>query len=87
MDFSGGEVRYMMYLMYFRDPSCDPDPNWGLIGVSVAQSKPRLPGAQSAAVLKTLVISIIYLSLNFFLFLTIFRTLCEYQKIILILNF
>lgn len=80
IDFSQGELRYMMYLLYFRLPRCAEDPKWEVIGVDTNVNTPELPvDAQTTAVLRTFIISIIYLALNFILFLTVFRTLCKFK--------
>lgn len=80
-DFTGGSFRHMMYLMYFRRPGCDK-PDWSLIGLGLVPAQVNLPDKQTSAVLRTLIVSIAYVSLNFFLFIAVFRTLGKnYLKI------
>lgn len=86
-DFRQNSLTYMLYLIYFRAGRCYNEVNWSILNgidrdISV---QPDMP-TETQVVLRTLIFSAFYLTLNILLVITCVLALCESLSIILITN-
>lgn len=79
-DFLVSDISHMMFLIYFRQPSKHPTIDWARLNVTAATVEVSAETTNPA--LRTFIISILYLSLNALLFISIFRTISEFLKLI-----
>lgn len=75
IDFSNTPLTYMLYIIYFRSPNRHPTIDWSVFDINSA----LIPAisSQTGAVLRTFIFAIIYLVLNFLLFISLFRIIGE----------
>lgn len=70
-DFRQSSVTYMLYLVYFRAGRCYSEVNWSVLdGINQDVALQPVMPAESSAVFRTLIFSVIYLTLNVFLVIT-----------------
>ena len=79
-DFTVSDISYMMFLIYFRLPDKHPEINWAKLNVTA--DTVEVSAESTDPTLRTFIISILYLSLNALLFISIFRTISKFLKLI-----
>lgn len=77
-DFRQNSVTYMLYLIYFRAGRCYDEVQWNILdGINQEIAVQPVMPAETRAVFRTLIFSVVYLTLNIFLVITCILALRE----------